>query len=158
MRVKTECTFGVPEPGRYYHDRVGAYLIAMRAGAIALIQTPRGYFLPGGGMEPGESPEACIRRELLEETGYDVKLTRPAGAADSYEQHPVLGWFHPIQYYYLGELTRQVGVPVEADHELVWIPVQEAEGTLVPQCQRWAVSRVAGSKTAKGGDAPWPKK
>lgn len=127
-----DCTFGVPESGRCYYDRVGAYLIAMRAGAIALIQTPRGYFLPGGGMEPGESPEACIRRELLEETGYDVKLTRPAGAADSYEQHPVLGWFHPIQYYYLGELTRQVGVPVEADHKLVWIPVQEAEGLLVP--------------------------
>lgn len=158
MRVKTDCTFGVPEPGRCYHDRVGAYLIAMRAGLIALIQTPRGYFLPGGGIEPGESPEACIRRELMEEAGYDVKITGPVGTADSYERHPVLGWFHPVQYYYMGELMRRVGVPVEPDHKLVWMPVQEAEGTLVPQCQRWAVSRVTGSRTAKGGDAPWPKK
>lgn len=132
MYVKTDRTFGVPEPGRCYHDRVGAYLIAMRAGLIALIQTSRGYFLPGGGIEPGESPEACIRRELMEEAGGDVKLTRLVGTADSYERHPVLGWFHPVQYYYMGELMRRAGVPVEPDHKLVWMPVRRRKGCLFP--------------------------
>lgn len=31
------------------------------------------YMLPGGGMEVGETPEACCVREVCEETGYIVK-------------------------------------------------------------------------------------
>jgi ADP-ribose pyrophosphatase len=38
--------------------------------------------LPGGALDPGESPEDSIRRELLEETGYTGELERVVGFPD----------------------------------------------------------------------------
>jgi mutator protein MutT len=35
--------------------------------------------LPGGAVEPGESPSESIRREVREETGLDVRVARVAG-------------------------------------------------------------------------------
>lgn len=34
------------------------------------------WVLPGGGIEPGETPEAACLREMEEETGYTVKIVR----------------------------------------------------------------------------------
>jgi 8-oxo-dGTP pyrophosphatase MutT (NUDIX family) len=38
-----------------------------------------GWSLPAGAVEPGESPEQCLRREVLEETGFIVVPTRIIG-------------------------------------------------------------------------------
>ena len=34
------------------------------------------WVIPGGGLEPGETPEQCTRREMQEETGLDVQVVR----------------------------------------------------------------------------------
>ena len=34
------------------------------------------WLVPGGGIEPGESEEDCVRRELREETGLEVQIER----------------------------------------------------------------------------------
>jgi ADP-ribose pyrophosphatase len=38
-----------------------------------------GLTFPAGVMEPGEDPETAIRRELLEETGYEARTLTPVG-------------------------------------------------------------------------------
>ncbi len=38
------------------------------------------WVLPGGGIEPSEPPEQAVVREILEETGFTVKVVRLVGA------------------------------------------------------------------------------
>lgn len=133
--------FDAPCPGARYHTRAGAYLIAVAGSKIALIQTPKGYFLPGGGLEPGETHAACIRRECLEETGFRVRVGALLCSAESYLPHESIGYFHPVQHYYVGAFLEYACAPVETDHALVWLPCAEAAGRMFVEQQAWAVRR-----------------
>ena len=46
---------------------------------VILVQAPNGAFLPGGEIEPGESKEETIKRELVEEVGFAGKIASYLG-------------------------------------------------------------------------------
>ncbi len=64
--------------------RVRASAICLRGGELLTVRATdpvtgeRYLFLPGGGVEPGESPAAAAERETLEETGYAVRVESAA--------------------------------------------------------------------------------
>ena len=62
---------------RYLRERAGAVVRDAEGRSLWIRREHNGdawWILPGGSVEPGETPEATARRELLEETGLDVRL------------------------------------------------------------------------------------
>ena len=88
--------------------RLAVDAVIEQAGRLLLIeyddaQLGRHWGLPGGGVEPGESIHAAVRREVLEETGAQVVVGRlllvneydPAGAGGRYtDDHELRLVFH----------------------------------------------------------------
>lgn len=132
--------FGIRENVRYV-DRKGAYLVPIKDGQVAVIQTPKGYFFLGGGLDENETDELCIARECMEEAGYEVSVQKQICSAEMYEKHQTVGYFHPIQTYYAGELIAQTQQPIEHDHVLVWINYSELKGNMYAEMQNWALEQ-----------------
>lgn len=130
--------FGEKAPVPYY-DRKGAYLIPVKDNKIAVVKTPKGLFFLGGGIENGETDEACIRCECLEESGVEVTIGEKIGSAETFTTHPRLGPFHPIQTYYAGEILKQVQAPLEKDHTLLFGSFREPDGKLFAEMQNRAL-------------------
>lgn len=77
---------GQEQPYDYLEIREGVSVLPLRDGNILLQRQYRypvrswQWELPGGFVDPGETPEEAAVRELKEETGYSVKKLHPLGA------------------------------------------------------------------------------
>ncbi len=149
MDLKTDKTFGEPVEGAEYYHRVGAYLVVVHDERLAAIKLAKGYFLPGGGVEVDETHEECILREALEEIGYEVRVDELIASADAWDTHPKVGAFHPIQYYYSGELLDPLLEDGGTDGtRLEWIPIGKLDELLFVPMQRWAVRQHLSRETS----------
>lgn len=149
MDIITDKTFGTPTKGADYYHRIGAYLVIVHDDKLATIRIAKGYILPGGGIEGDETHEECLLRECIEEIGYDVRVDELIASADAWDTHPRVGPFHPIQFYYSGELLDPLFEDGGTDGtRLEWIPLDRIDELLFVPMQRWAVRQHLGRETS----------
>lgn len=119
-----------PDSGRHYRLRPGAYAILRRNDRVLLTHQadPWPEFqLPGGGIERGEHPIAALHREVLEETGWTMQLTRRLGAFRRFTFMPEYDlWAEKICTVYLARPALRHGPPLEIGHSAHWKPLAEA--------------------------------
>ena len=135
--------FGEPEPGRSTVIRPSAYgIVADREGRIAIARTPKGVFLPGGGMAPGETVAAAIEREVREECALAVVAGRWCARAIEHVFSPEEETqFEKRSTFRVADLGGPCGPATETDHVLEWAVPSEALALLSPPSHRWAVQR-----------------
>lgn len=139
-------TFGERKPGVAYPPRPGAYaLIGDREGRVLVMEASDGFWLPGGGIEPGESAEQALVREILEETGHTATVLRPLGEARQFAFEPKYdSHFEKLCRFFAARLGPRRQDPVEADHVMRWLAPDAARATLSHESQAWVISLLRG--------------
>lgn len=108
--------------------RPGAYGIVRRDGAVLLIwdQEDERWYLPGGGIEAGESPEEALAREMTEETGF--RLTSCTALIYGEQLNPE--GVTKEQHFFLADVDDTE--PGPAEHEVGWVPLADATDRVEP--------------------------
>ncbi|MGG4168962.1 NUDIX domain-containing protein [Rossellomorea vietnamensis] len=137
-----EKVFGEKVPGLDYLKRTGVYAVIFhhKKNKILTVQNEMGHhFLPGGGIEENEIHLECLKREMMEETGYCVSIGTCIGNALCYffsrKGDPLLSEGH----FYLVELKEKMLEPMEEDHVPVWMDRKDAKRLLVHEHHYWAI-------------------
>jgi 8-oxo-dGTP diphosphatase len=115
--------------------------VALRGGAevlLALRGDLRGWELPGGNLQRGESPEDGLRREVLEETGIEVAVE---GLTGTYHRTGFLP--HRARVYRCRPVAGSLR-PSDETPRVAWWPLAALPADLLPWCRSPLADAVAG--------------
>jgi 8-oxo-dGTP diphosphatase len=138
--------FGAPDAGRAYPDRPAAFCIVEQDGRIAVVRVSFAaggdrLDLPGGGIDPGETPAQAAARECGEEAGLRIAVEELLAHADHFfvnqdgERNNTRGTFFAATL--LGEAPE---LKTEDDHALEWMTPAEALVALDRESHVWALA------------------
>lgn len=123
-----------PEAGRRYTRRMGAYALLPEGSNLLLTyqnDPDPDLQLPGGGIDPGESPIAALHREVFEETGWSIAAARRIGAFRRFVFMPEYDlWAEKICLIYTARPVLRLGPPSETGHSAVWMSAKQAATAL----------------------------
>lgn len=104
----------------YTHKVSVAAMVTNDEGKILLVNSPwRGWEYPGGLIEPGETFEQALRREIREESGVEVEIVRFVGICKNLGSDIVNIDF--VCRYVSGDLTTS-----EESTEVIWTTPEQA--------------------------------
>lgn len=136
-----------------YKKRKCAYIIIEREedNKIA-IATDGLFFLLGGGLENDENEIQALKRELLEETGYEIKNIIFFDKVTSWILDPKRGYLDITATIYIGKFDKKVIEPIELDHKILWVNPCDYKNKLYHDYQKYILNKYIQMKGIKDND------
>jgi 8-oxo-dGTP diphosphatase len=135
-----------PRPDQKYTVRPGAYAILPLKGRFLMTAQIDPEFdevlLPGGGIDPGESPLQALHREVIEEIGWRISAPRRLGAFRRFVYMPEYDlWAEKLCHVYVARPVYQFADPIEPDHVTLVLSGSQAINALSNDGDRMFLQR-----------------
>ncbi len=138
-----------PRPGQRYIRRPGVYAVLLRGTEVLLTHQAEPYpefQLPGGGVDPGESPFRSLHREVMEETGWTIAAPVHLGTYRRFTWMPEYQlWAEKVCHIFAARPARRIGPPTETGHTAVWMPADLAVTALATEGDRAFLAMATGT-------------
>ncbi|MFJ5552592.1 NUDIX hydrolase [Streptomyces sp. NPDC093225] len=120
----------------------GDHLLLTRLSGASPVFGPGLWHLPGGGIDPGEQPDAALAREFHEETGRGLRDARLLEAR-TYAAHRLGVTWHLVALFYRAGLVPGPLRITETDGstaDLAWLPLADLDPSALTPPTRDAVA------------------
>lgn len=113
-----------------YDFRETCFGICVKEGKLLLVKKNEQFSFIGGGIEKGETHEDCLKREFIEEAGYQFLSIKPFITIDCFWLAAGKWPLESLANFYLVELGEKVCEPTEEGHILQEVKVDGAADLL----------------------------
>ena len=128
-----------PRDNEAFRFPVSVKGVVVRRGEVVLLKNERDEWeLPGGKLEPAESPDTCVVREIAEELRLEVEVRL---LLDSWVYTIASGVSVLILTYGCAETSEREAVMSHEHKQLAWFPIAEVPGLRMPQGYKDSIRR-----------------
>lgn len=113
-----------------YDFRETCFGICQKNGKILLVKKNEQYSFIGGGIEKDETYEQCLRREFIEESGYQILKIEPFVTIDCFWMAAGKWPLESLANFFIVELGEKICEPTEEGHVTEEVNLQNARNLL----------------------------
>ena len=113
--------------GKKYDFRETCFGICVKDNSLGLVKKKGQFSFVGGGIEKGETHEECLKREFIEESGFELLNITPFVTIDCFWLAAGKWPLESLANFYIVELGEKVCEPTEEGHEVEEVKLEDVQ-------------------------------